>query len=149
MNGNRPPEGASNAEKGAWFEHQVQAILTDQWGIALRNTVPIPIGDPPKAHRFDLVSDNGNVVVECKNIGWTETGNVPSAKMGHNNEAIFYLTLIPNPGDRYLALPKATHSRRNETLAQYYWRTYRHLLGEVKVLEVDVGSRTTVVIDGE
>lgn len=147
MNGSGNGE-ISNAEKGAWFEQQVLEILGDQWGVTLNSNVPIPIGDPPKAHRFDLVSDDGDLVIECKSIGWTETGNVPSAKMGHSNEAVFYLTLIPNPGDRYLALPNATHPDRKETIAQYYWRTYRHLLGKIQVLEIDLHQRTASPVEG-
>lgn len=32
---------------------------------------------------------------------------------------------------------KAVNKKRNETLAEYYYKTNRHLLGNVKVMEYD------------
>ena len=36
---------------------------------------------------------------------------------------------------------KDVHPRRHERLADYYYRTYRHLLGGVFIIEVDLDSR--------
>lgn len=55
---------------------------------------PIPIGNPAKLHKFDIVEVTGKVVVECKCYSWTVSGNVPSAKMGFTNEAAFYLSFF-------------------------------------------------------
>jgi len=77
---------------------------------------------------------------ECKNYSWTETGNIPSAKMGFVNEAVFYLSFLPPEIVRFVVMWKDTHPRRRESLADYYYRTYHHLLNGVLILEVDMGS---------
>ena len=41
----------------------------------------VPVGNPPKEHRFDVVSADGDIIIECKCYTWTNGGNVPSAKM--------------------------------------------------------------------
>jgi hypothetical protein len=56
-------------------------------GIELEKQYIIEVGlDRKKKHRFDL--GNNNTIVECKAMTWTETENVPSAKMGSWNEAM-------------------------------------------------------------
>lgn len=79
-------------------------------------------------------------VVECKCYTWTESGNVPSAKMGFTNEAAFYLSFLPDSVEKIIVMAKSTHPRRGETLAEYYFRTYRHLLGKIKVMEFDMST---------
>ena len=36
-----------------------------------------------------------------------------------------------------IVMAKSTHPKRDETLAEYYFRTNRHLLGKIKILEYD------------
>jgi uncharacterized alpha/beta hydrolase family protein len=43
---------------------------------------------------------------------------------------------------KIILLKKATHDKKNETLAEYYVRTYKHLLKNIKVLEIDTDIRT-------
>jgi len=49
--------------------------------------------DSIKVHKFDLVSQNKKMVVECKKYYWTKGGNPPSAKFATLNEAVFYQPL--------------------------------------------------------
>ena len=72
---------------------------------------------------------------------WTETGNVPSAKMGFTNEAAFYLSFLPDDTERMIVMLHAEHAKRNETLAEYYFRTNRHLLGKIKIYEFDLQTK--------
>ena len=97
----------------------------------------IPIGEPPKDHKFDIVNPNLGIVIECKRYTWTEARNVPSAKMGFINEAVFYLRLLPDSYEKYVVMLKAYHPKRQESLAEYYYRINNHLLGMVKVAEYD------------
>ena len=94
------------------------------------------IGNPPKIHRFDLVSEDNGIAIECKCYTWTETGNVPSVKMGFTNEAVFYLSFLESV-DTYLVMKKAEHPKHSETIAAYYYRMNRHLLGQTRVMEYD------------
>ena len=86
-------------------------------------------------HKFDLVSADGSIAVECKRYTWTETGNVPIAKMGFCNEAAFYLSFLPDNVDKYIVMLESKHPKHDETLAEYYYRMNRHLLGKTKVAE--------------
>ena len=77
------------------------------------------------------------IVIECKCYTWTETGNVPSAKMGFANEAAFYLSFLPETYEKYIVMHKSHHPRHQESLAEYYYRMNNHLLGKTKVAEFD------------
>ena len=112
-----------------WFENSLHMEFEIERKIA--------IGSPPKLHSFDIVDRDEKFVVECKCYTWTETGNVPSAKMGFVNEAAFYLSFLDSNVDKTIVMAKSTHPKRDETLAEYYFRTNRHLLGKIKILEYD------------
>ncbi len=126
-----------NPGKGAQFQEIAAELFSDYFNVDLRLDYPIAIGEPPKNHKFDLVSSDSNFVGECKNYSWTEGSNVPSAKMGFVNEAVFYLSLLPKVKAKFIVMRKDINLRRNETLAEYYYRTYHHLLYEIKVFEID------------
>ena len=112
-----------------WLEHSTHQEFDIERKIA--------IGDPPKLHSFDISNIDEKIVVECKCYTWTESGNIPSAKMGFVNEAAFYLSFLDSDVDKSIVLVKSTHPKRSETLAEYYFRTNRHLLGKIKILEYD------------
>ena len=133
-------DNAANPAKGRLFRDQVQKALTKHFQIKFIVEHPIAIGDPAKEHRFDLASVDSQHVAECKGISWTKVGNVPSAKMAFCNEAVFYLLHLPKSVKKLLVIRKNTHPRRQETLAQYYKRTYQHLLNEVIVFEFNPRS---------
>ncbi len=134
---NRPSPG-----KGKRFQEKAAELLSERFQVEFRLDYPIAIGNPPKDHRFDLVSSDRRHVGECKNYSWTKTGNVPSAKMGAVNEAVFYLSFLPKDTIRFVVMRKSVHPTRDETLADYYYRTYRHLLQGVLVLEIDLENDT-------
>jgi hypothetical protein len=62
--------------------------------------------------------------------------------MGFVNEAVFYLTFLPAEITRFVVMTKAEHKSRNERLADYYHRTYRHLLRDISIIEVDIVNKT-------
>lgn len=141
MNSNKenPGIGADFQEKVAeWFRNNYHKDFTVEKKIS--------IGNPPKEHKFDIVAEDNSFAIECKCYTWTETGNVPSAKMGFTNEAAFYLSFLPDTYEKYIVMLRATHEKRNETLAEYYYRTNKHLLGKTKVAEYEPKTGTFVVI---
>jgi hypothetical protein len=103
---------------------------------------PVLIGNPPKKHKFDLVSADFRYIGECKNYSWTETGNVPSAKMTCLNEAVFYLQHVSHDTHRFVVLRRDTCVKRTESLGEYYFRMNQHLLNGVLVLELDVEAQS-------
>lgn len=133
---------SDNTRVGREFQELSKVLLSEYFNKTFDVDIAIPIGEPAKAHKFDCVSDNKQYVAECKCVTWTETGNIPSAKIGHINEAILYMHYLPAETVKIIVLKKALHDKRNETLAAYYLRTYRHLLKGIKVLEIDTDNRT-------
>jgi len=128
---------SENPKKGADFQKKVQQYFIDEYGPGFELEKKIPIGEPPKDHKFDIVNSDLGIVIECKRYTWTMAGNVPSAKMGFTNEAAFYLRLLPDSYKKYIVMLKAYHPKKQESLAEYYYRMNNHLLGKVKVAEFD------------
>jgi hypothetical protein len=137
-----PSENRLNPGKGKWFQELAAQLLSEHFGVQFELDYPLTIGNPPKEHRFDLVSSDLRYVGECKNYAWTKAGNVPSAKMAFVNEAVLYLSFLSRDIVRFVVLRKDVHEKRNESLAEYYCRTYRHLLQGVLIIEADLSNGT-------
>lgn len=135
-----PWDNRLNTGKGRDFQRRAAQALERYFKVPFLVEQVFAIGNPPKEHKFDLVSEDRRYVGEAKNYSWTESGNMPSAKMGFVNEAVFYLSFLPEATSKFVIMRKDAHPSRGETLAEYYHRTYRHLLGHVMILELDVNS---------
>ena len=137
---------SDNPRVGREFQEFARNILSKHFNTVFNTEISIPIGDPPKPHKFDCVSLDGNIIGECKCYTWTETGNIPSAKMGFINEAVFYMSYLPATKKKIVIMKKAIHVKRNETLAEYYCRINGHLLNGITVLELDTDISKLVVV---
>ncbi len=137
---------SDNPGNGANFQRQVFGWFENHYKQRFILEKKIPIGKPAKDHKFDIVDDAGTIAIECKRYTWTESGNVPSAKMGFTNEAAFYLTFLPDSYEKYIVMLRSYHPKRQESLAEYYYRTNRHLIGKIKVAEYDPESDELRVI---
>ena len=111
--------------------------MGDVFGVRLLLDHALPIGEPPKLHKFDFATDAGSHVGEAKYYTWTETGNAPSAKLGFLNQAVFYLSFLPDASTRFIVMRKDHHPKRRESLAEYWYRIDRHLFGGVRVFEIE------------
>ncbi len=138
---------SDNPRKGAEFQQWVLDWFTDRYKKNFGTEVEIPIGSPLidpseyKPHKFDIVSDDQSIIIECKRYTWTESFNVPSAKMGFTNEASLYLALAKKSHKKYIAMIRSYNPKRKETLAEYYYRTNKHLLGDVIIAEYDPDTK--------
>lgn len=137
---------SDNPKVGKQFQIKVANFFSKCSNHDFQIEKKIAIGNPSKLHSFDIVSNDNNSVIECKCYSWTETGNVPSAKMGFVNEAAFYLSFLPDDVEKIIIMAKSTHPKRSETLAQYYFRTNRHLIGKIKIMEYDTVSNTLELV---
>lgn len=126
----------SNVARGSAFQDLSASVLGAHFGCQFLLEVPIAIGEPAKNHRFDLVSNDGRRVGECKSFTWTGTGNMPGAKITTVNEAVFYLSFLPEDVYRFVVMRRDLRFGHGESLASYYWRTNRHLLRGVSILEL-------------
>jgi len=131
------PTNAQNTAKGRDFQKIAADILSNHYNIGFKIEHKIKIGDPLKEHKFDLVSNDLGYVGESKNYSWTKGGNIPSAKMAHINEAVFYLHHILQEKKRFIVMRKDVN-KKNESLAEYYYRVNRHLLDGVYIVEIDI-----------
>ena len=128
---------SENPKVGKAFQKLVMNSMEKRYNISFDMEKPLPIGFPPKNHKFDGVSADGKIVVECKCYTWTNTGNIPSAKLMGLNEAVFYMSYLPADMTKIICIKRAVYPGKMETLAEYYCRIDGHLLQGVKVFEVD------------
>jgi hypothetical protein len=140
----------SNAHVGREFEDATKAYFSNI-GILLASNFKIDVGIEhfKKGHAFDLGCQDKMMIVECKAHKWTSGGNVPSAKMTVWNEAMYYFVAAPNGYRKIMFVLRDFSIKRGETLAQYYARTYKHLIpSDVELWEFDdeLGSASQVCI---
>lgn len=126
-----------NPRVGKKFQELVCNLMRDYFQTGFQMETPMCIGKPPKTHKFDCVSLDKKIVVECKCYSWTESGNIPAAKLMGLNEAVFYMSYLPSDIRKIIAIKKAVYPGKMETLAQYYCRIDGHLLEGIEIVEVD------------
>lgn len=138
----------SNAHAGRDFEHAALDFFNSE-GLPLKFDIKIPVGiaSTKKPHSFDLGCLDKKVIVECKSHKWTSGGNVPSAKLTVWNEAMYYFFAAPKGYRKIMFVLRDFSEKRGETLAEYYLRTYRHLIpNDVEFWEYDEASSTAAKI---
>ena len=109
-----PSGNSNNTAKGKEFQELACAAVSEFFGSQFHLNVPMPIGDPPKNHKFDLVSAGCRHAGKCKCYTWTESQNTPSAKMGHVNEAVFYLSFLPSDITRFVIMKRESYPKTHE-----------------------------------
>lgn len=119
----------SNAHVGRHFEAAAREFFR-KLGLDLSQDLKVPVGidGKKKLHAFDLGCEAKKVIVECKSHRWTSGGNVPSAKITVWNEAMYYFLAAPPNYRKVMFVLRDYSDKRNETLAEYYLRTYSHLV---------------------
>ena len=128
---------ADNPINGAIFQTQVMEWFENnrKGEYFLEEKILIGVDKKKKEHKFDIVEKSLKIAIECKRYTWTIVGNVPSAKMAFINEAVLYLSLLPETYEKYVVMLYSYNEKRQETLAEYYYRMNEHLLGDVKIAE--------------
>ena len=127
---------SDNPMVGRKFQYLAKKVLSKEFGISFDEEVEIDIGNPAKSHRFDLANKDRSIVAECKCYTWTDSGNVPSAKLMGLDEALFYFSFLPPETKKILCMVESKNSGKTETLAEYYVRIHGHLLRDVSVYEI-------------
>ena len=137
---------SENPKIGRAFQEKVKQWFEINQKLSFELEHPICIGKPARPHKFDISDEAENIVIECKCLAWTDTGNIPNAKLKSLNEAIFYFSFLPAHTEKILVMAYAVHPKRKETLAEYYYRTNYHLLGDVKIMELCVDTNVMRLI---
>lgn len=133
----------SNSQRnGKLFQKQVLQIAAQRLGLQFTEECPVPVGNPSKLHKFDVVEQNLSVIIECKCYSWRSGNKVPQAKISILNEAALYLLSITGNTDarKIIAMKKDINSTTSQTLASYYVNLYGYLLQNIEVWEVDMNN---------
>ena len=147
VNNFQRPGAISNADVGNHFETEAQKWFLSE-GVQLQRDYRVEIGhDEKKERKFDLGSSNPPILVECKSHTWTAGKNIPSAKLTVWNESMYYFLLAPKGFRKVLFVLRDYSGNRRESLAEYYVRTYGHLIpNDVEILEFDPPNMKATVI---
>jgi len=97
----------------------------------------IPIGEPPMKHNFDMVSPDGKIVIEFVAISWKDIFISLDVKIAAINEAIFYLSFLPQEVRKILLIKQRIVSKDKETFGEYYCKNNSHVLRDIEVWEVN------------
>lgn len=92
----------------------------------------------PVMHEFDMVSEDGTIVGECKYYRWTKAGNYPSGKISTANEALFFLSRV-NAREKILVL-KEDMSLTGKSLPEVYANRSSGLMDDVTIYKYIYGS---------
>ena len=119
----------SNAHVGSQFENDARLFFeTKGLNLSSKHRIPVGVEKLTKPREFDLGSEEPPCIVECKSHTWTESGNIPSAKLTVWNEAMYYFHMAPRQYRKIFFVLKDFTSKRNESLAGYYLRNYSHMV---------------------
>lgn len=141
----------SNTHVGREFERTALGILKKK-GFTVSINFPVEVGavNLKKSHSFDLGSESPPVLVECKSHKWTKGNNVPSAKITVWNEAMYYFQCAPNKYRKILFVLRDERISTGETLADYWVRTYGHLIPKgVEIWEYNEKTNRCKVVYGK
>jgi hypothetical protein len=137
----------SNAHVGREFELAAQKFFNSE-GLNLDFNIKISVGvnEAKKGHAFDLGCEKEKILVECKSHKWTAPNdNVPSAKLTVWNEAMYYFQVTPLGYRKIMFVLRDYSEKRNEILAEYYIRTYSHLIpSDVELWEYDESTMSAM-----
>lgn len=128
---------SDNPHVGKAFQDEVLKVAEQYFKKDFQQETAVEIGNPAKPHKFDVVSEDKKIIIECKCYTWTEGGNVPSAKMATLDEAILYMRSVPYPATKIIAMKKDVHPRRQITLADYFCDKKAYLMDDIQIWEFD------------
>lgn len=86
---------------------------------------------PEQYHKFDLVSEVGDVVIECKSYTWTDGENFPQAKVSTANEALFFLSRVK--AERKILVMQDDLNSAGRSLVDAYVERYDGLMDDTEV----------------
>lgn len=142
-------KNSENPKVGKDFEKVTLEWAKRYFNCDFDSEKPVEIGEPPKPHKFDLVSKDESIVVECKCYTWTDGGNVPSAKLATLDEAILYLRSITHPAQKIIAMRFSWNDKKQKSLATYFCEKKDHLLGDISVWELDDFGDFSLIREGK
>jgi hypothetical protein len=117
------------------FEQRVKRYFENLLHVKLEPK-SLPIG-PNMSHTFDLVSEDQQIVIECKSYTWTKAESFPSAKISTANEALFLLSRIKA---KQKILVMQDHCAHGKSLVETYVRRFEGLMDDVEIWAFTAGD---------
>ena len=138
---------SDNPIVGKDFQERVHVNATEYYKKEFIPEKAVKIGNPLTDHKFDLVSADGEIIIECKCYTWTKTWNVPSAKLATLDEAILYMRCVPYEAKKVIVMSRAYNPKNGYTLAEYFVERKGHLLGDISVVEMDEDGHFRIITE--
>jgi len=85
-----------------------------------------------QVHKFDSISKDGNIVIECKSYTWVNGENIPPAKISTLNETLLFLSRV-EAERKLIVMQDDFRDSDQKSLAEYYVDHYGGLMDDVEV----------------
>jgi hypothetical protein len=85
-----------------------------------------------QVHKFDAVSENGEIVIECKSYTWVNGEDIPPAKISTLNETLLFLSRV-EAERKMIVIQDDFRDSDKKSLAEYYVEHYGGLMDDVEV----------------
>jgi hypothetical protein len=128
---------SQGTQRLAWrdFQEASRRFFEEEIGLSLGEEVNVDL--PSGTHRFDLVSLDKSVAIECKSYTWLKSGKRPSAKWTQAQMACRYLAEVPA---KQKVLVFQDDVVGGKSLAHEFVRLNRGLLNNIEVWRCWAGS---------
>jgi hypothetical protein len=137
-----------SAKKGAAFCELTRRAIATTLGMDVETEVSLPVGSPPRPHKFDLATPDRAYIGEAKAFTWTSGNNIPSAKISTVKEALQFLHALPQETRTFVVMRRDLRISTGEALADYFVRLHGHWLGTTTLLELAVDTSALRFVSG-
>lgn len=133
-------ESVERAPRLAWknFENLVEGYFEDTLGVQFENQVPQDDADGGR-HKFDVVSIDREIVIECKSHTWTRGGNYPAAKA---TDALVTVEHLKRHSAKRKLLVFQDDRMQGKSLAETFVRRNKERLSGIEVWVYSDGTFT-------
>lgn len=87
---------------------------------------------PEQVHKFDLISEGGDFVIECKSYTWVNGEDAPPAKISTLNETLLFLSRV-EAERKMIVIQDDFRDSDDKSFAEYYVGHYDGLMDDVEV----------------
>lgn len=115
---------------GRAFQALAKEYFEKDLGVKLQLEFAVRLDDG-QTHRFDLASQQADILIDCKSYTFTETGNEPASKLNHA-KADALLLKASHARRKLIVFDDDVHPKKG-SLAELFARRNRKWLADVEV----------------
>ncbi|TKX60436.1 hypothetical protein EXE48_12720 [Halorubrum sp. ASP1] len=113
------------------FEDRVKRYFEQYFGRSFIREKEWRVGQE-QVHKFDSVSKDGEIVIECKSYTWVNGEDIPPAKISTLNETLLFLSRV-EAERKMIVIQDDFRDSDDKSLAEYYVDHYGGLMDDVEV----------------